>query len=142
MFQPSRDEARHFFFDTWAKYRRGEPLVGLESIALEVMLLHAEYHTMLDHPERHIDADFTPEGGDMNPFLHLALHLAVEEQLSIDQPPGIRTAYEALLKTRSEHDAKHDVLDCLGETVWQAQRTSMPPDENAYLECLTRKARF
>jgi hypothetical protein len=85
--------------------------------------------------------DFSPESGQLNPFLHLSLHLAVEEQLSIDQPPGIRARFEALTrKLGSEHDAKHGVLECLGETIWQAQRKGTPPDQEAYLECLARKA--
>jgi hypothetical protein len=141
MFSPSRDEARRFFFDTWSKYGRGEALSGLEPLALQVILLHPEYHAVLADAERSLDMEFTPEHGGMNPFLHLALHLAVEEQLSIDQPPGIRAQYDTLArKTGSEHDAKHGVLECLGETIWKAQRTGAPPDEQAYLECLQRKA--
>ena len=141
MFNPSRDEARRFFFDTWAKYRRAESLSPLERITLELILQHPEYHALLDTPERLQDRDFGPEGGELNPFLHLSLHLAVEEQLSIDQPPGIRAAYEALVsRTGAEHDAKHGVLECLGETIWQAQRAGTPPDEHAYLDCVARKA--
>jgi len=142
MFSPSRDEARRFFFDTWMKYRRGEPLVGLEQAALGVILLHPEYHPMLTDFEGNIDRDFTPEAGAPNPFLHLSLHVAIEEQLSIDQPPGLRARYEALTRKKgSDHDAKHDVLECLGETIWQAQRTGAAPDSEAYLECLDRKLR-
>jgi hypothetical protein len=142
MFSPTRDQARRFFFDTWDKYRRGEPLSGLEETALAVILAHPEYHALLRDAERSRDRDFTPEGGALNPFLHLSLHLAVEEQLSIDQPRGIRTLYEILAgKTGSDHDAKHAFLECLGETIWTAQRTGSAPDERAYLECLERKAR-
>lgn len=140
MFNPSRDEVRRFFIDTWAKYRRGEPLAGLETVALEVILLHPEYHGLLEDPDRTLAMNFTPEAGRMNPFLHLSLHLAVEEQLSIDQPRGLRKRYEALAqRTGSEHDAKHEVVDCLGEVIWQAQRTGAAPDEQSYLECLDRK---
>jgi hypothetical protein len=140
MFAPSRDEARHFFFDTWEKYRRGVPLAGLERLALQVMVLHPEYHAILDQPEQHRARDYLPESGETNPFLHLSLHLAVEEQLAIDQPPGIAALFQRLLaKTGSEHDAKHLVLECLGETLWQAQRRGAPPDEKIYLECLERQ---
>lgn len=142
MFNPSRDEARSFFFDAWKAYRDGTPLSGLQQIALRVMLLHPEYHAILGDPERNLEQEFGPESGQLNPFLHLSLHLAIEEQISIDQPPGIRARYEALAgKTGSEHDARHDLLECLGETIWQAQRTGAPPDQNAYLECLNRKMR-
>jgi hypothetical protein len=141
MFAPSRDEVRRFFLDTWVKYRGGETLSGLEQTALEVILLHPEYHRMLEEPERSLTRDYTPESGELNPFLHLSLHLAIEEQLSIDHPRGIRSRFEALVaRTGSEHDAKHAILECLGETVWEAQRTGSAPDEQAYLECLDRRA--
>ena len=141
MFNPSRDEVRRFFSETWGKYRRGESLSGLEQTALQVILLHPEYQPVLDDPERSLERDFSPESGQLNPFLHLSLHLAVEEQLSIDQPRGIRERFEQLVaKVGSEHDAKHVVLECLGETIWAAQRAAAAPDERAYLECLDRKA--
>lgn len=142
MFNPSRDEARRFFFDTWKNYRAATPLSGLQVTALQVILLHPEYHAMLEDPERSLEQEFGPESGQLNPFLHLSLHLAIEEQLAIDQPRGIRTRYEALAaKSGSEHDAKHGLLECLGETIWQAQRAGTPPDEAAYLECMDRKVR-
>ncbi len=141
MFNPSRDEARRFFFDTWARHRRGEALAGMEHLALEIIGLHPEYHALLDAPDRHLDRDYLPESGGINPFLHLSLHLAVEEQLSIDQPAGIRALYQRLLqKTESEHDARHALLECLGEMLWQAQRLATAPDPKIYLECLEKKA--
>ncbi len=141
MFNPSRDQVRSFFFETWAKYQQGGALSAIEQTALSVIVLHPEYHALLGQSERSQDRDFSPEDAELNPFLHLSLHLAIEEQLSIDQPPGIRACFEALTrKTGSEHDAKHQVLECLGETVWEAQRSGAPPDQARYLECLERKA--
>lgn len=141
MFAPTREESRRFFFDTWEKYRRGEPLQGLERVALQVIVLHPEYHAVLDEPERYAARDYGPESGEMNPFLHLALHVAVEEQLAIDQPRGIAALYRRLLaRTGGEHDAKHAVLECLGETLWRAQCDGTPPDEALYLDCLERRA--
>lgn len=142
MFNPSRDQARNFFFDTWAKHLSGEALSPLEQGALSVILLHPEYHALLSDRERNGGRDFAPENGQVNPFLHLSLHLAIDEQLSIDQPPGICARFAALAtKAGSEHDARHEILDCLGETIWQAQRTGTAPDQAAYLECLDRKVR-
>src|SRR5688572_7287798 len=96
MFSPSRDEVRRFFLETWGKYQRGDALSPLEKVALGVVLLHPEYHPILGD-EANLARDFTPESGQLNPFLHLSLHLAIEEQLSIDQPRGLRAAYERLL---------------------------------------------
>ncbi|HLU77835.1 MAG TPA: DUF1841 family protein [Burkholderiales bacterium] len=140
MFNPSREQVRQFFFDAWRKYRQGAQLEGLETIAVEAALMHPEYHEVLDQPERYLDRDYTPEEGQSNPFLHMSMHVAIAEQLSIDQPPGIRAEFERLVNARGDrHEALHEVLECLGETVWRAQRDRTPPDAEAYLECLRRR---
>jgi len=106
---------------------------------VNVMLEHPEYHATLDDPEHYMDRDFTPESGDTNPFLHMSLHLAIEEQLSIDQPPGIKARYQRILnRTGSPHDAQHVVMECLAEMIWQSQRHNTAPDGVAYLECLDK----
>ena len=138
MFDPSREQVRETFFAAWRKYRAGEPLVGIESLALDAVLLHPEYHDVLSLPARFRDKDYTDES---NPFLHMSLHVALEEQLSIDQPPGIARLFNELLSRRKErHGALHEAIECLAETVWRAQRDRAPPDARAYLECLARKS--
>ncbi len=142
MFNPSRDQARQIFFDTWQKYRQQETLTGLEQIALEVILLHPEYHDMLEDVERYRDKDYLPEMGDTNPFLHMSMHIAIKEQLSIDQPAGICDRFERLRKNcGSEHDAAHQVMECLAEMIWQAQRCQSAPDAAIYFDCLDRQLR-
>jgi hypothetical protein len=140
VFAPTRDEARRFLADAWAKYRAQAPLSALERVAAGLVALHPEYHALLEDPGRSVDRDFHPEGGETNPFLHLSLHLAVAEQLSIDQPPGIRAEFERLRAAKGdEHAALHAVLECLGEVVWHAQRHGTPPDPVRYLDCLARQ---
>jgi hypothetical protein len=140
VFTPSRDEARRFLIDAWGKCRAGQPLSALEQVAAGIIALHPEYHPMLEKPEAGIARDWAPEDGGSNPFLHLSLHLAIAEQLSIDQPPGIRAHFERLRATRAgEHAALHAVLECLGEVIWHAQRHGTPPDATLYLACLERQ---
>ena len=140
MFNPSRDEARRFFFDTWKRYKEQEPLSGLEKLALAIIILHPEYHSVLDEPGRYLDRDYIPEMGDVNPFLHMGMHLAIEEQLSIDQPRGIRRLFERIQqKTSDRHAAFHIIIDCLGKMVWRALRDNAAPDEKLYLECLKKR---
>ena len=140
MFNPSRDQARAFLFDLWDKQRSGSALTGLESMALSIVLEHPEYHRFLEDRERYLEHDWRPEGGETNPFLHLQMHLAIEEQVSIDQPPGIREAVAALAAKRgSRHDALHDVMDCLAEVIWQAQRNGLGFDNARYLGCIRGK---
>ncbi len=140
MFNPSRDQARRFFIDAWRKHRAREVVSPLEDAAIRLVLLHPEYHGLLEASETALTREWTPESGEANPFLHLSLHLAVEEQLVIDQPPGLRAAFEALLARRGDrHEALHDVLECLGETMWRSQKSQSPPDGEAYVECLRRR---
>ena len=137
MFNPTRDQVRDTFFEAWRKYRAGLPLVGIDAVAAEVALAHPEYHGMLDEPARYREKDY----GEANPFLHMSLHMALEEQLSIDQPPGIAARFAALVERHGErHDALHEAIECLAETVWRAQRDNAPPDGAAYLDCLARRA--
>lgn len=141
LFNPSREQVRQFFFDTWRKFGEQQSLSQLEGIALQVMQMHAEYHAVLEAPERYLEQEYFPEMGATNPFLHMSLHLSVLEQISIDQPPGIAAAYQALLVCHGEaHLAQHDLMDCLAETVWRAQRDGQPPDAQAYLACMQHKA--
>jgi hypothetical protein len=138
MFNPSRDEVREMFFRVWKSYREGMPLAGIEALALDVILQHPEYHDALSDPERSRDRDYVDES---NPFLHMSLHVALEEQLSIDQPPGIAARFRALLERHGDrHEALHQALECLAETVWRAQRDRAPPDAASYLDCLAARA--
>jgi hypothetical protein len=140
MFNPTRDQARQFFFDVRRKCRNREVLAGLDAIAAGIVLLHPEYHPVLDDPEHHLDREYRPEAGAANPFLHLSMHLAIEEQLSVDQPPGIKAEFTRLAaKLGDRHAACHEIMECLGETVWRAQRDGAVPDAQAYLGCLKRR---
>jgi len=137
IFNPTRGQARQFFFDTWAKYQARQTLEGAESVAIAIILAHPEYHGLLAQRERYQDQDYPPEFGETNPFLHLSMHLAIAEQVSIDQPAGIRSRYEQLLKRhRDPMNAQHDVMDCLAEMVWQAQRQGSEYSSAVYFNCL------
>ena len=140
IFNPSRDEARNFLFDSWRKRRAGELLTPLEDLAAQLIARHPEYHAILEDPQRHLDQDSLPGQGEINPFLHLMMHLTIEEQISIDQPAGIRAHFARLTRQlRSEHDAQHRMMECLGEMIWQAQRNGSPPDAAIYFACLDKQ---
>lgn len=141
MFNPSREQTRRFFIEAWRKHCEKSILTELEAMAAGHILNHPEYHVLLTSGENELERDWLPEMGETNPFLHLALHLAISEQLSIDQPPGIKAAYARLLgHSQDAHAAQHGIMDCLAEMIWQAQRNQAPPDGAAYLECLRGKA--
>ncbi len=137
-FNPSRNEARNFLVESWRKRREKELLSPLEDLAAQLIEKHPEYFKVLEDPERFLDRDYTPEQGEANPFLHLMMHLTIEEQISIDQPPGVRAHFVRLThQYESEHDAQHRMMECLSEMIWQAQRTGSQPDASVYLDCLS-----
>jgi len=140
MFNPTRDQARNFLFDTWRKRRAGELLTPLEDLTAQLIEKHPEFHDLLADPERYQDKDYAPEHGATNPFLHLMMHLTIEEQISINQPHGIRAHFQRLAEHhQSEHDAQHRMMECLGEMIWQAQRSGAAPDAAVYLNCLEQQ---
>jgi hypothetical protein len=144
MFNPSREEVRRFFCTAWARHRDGTPVQPIEDLAIGWMLRHPEYHALLEAPEAALEQDFPVEAGRENPFLHLAMHLTLEEQERADQPKGIAAAMQALrLRSGDAHRAAHEAMECLGEILWRTQRASLPPDmaviNRSYLECLQRR---
>ena len=135
----SRDQLRAVYIDAWRKRRAGMPMEPLEMQVADVIELHPEYHASLEAGGEVVDRDYTPEGGQSNPFLHMGLHLAVRDQLATDRPPGIRRAFEDVVRRMGDsHEAEHRMIDCLAETLWEAQRSGLPPDEQTYLERVRR----
>ena len=140
MFNPSRDQVRSFFCGAWKKHVERLPLVGAEVTAADIAARHPEYHALLNDGAGALAKEWAPEDGQMNPFLHLSLHLAIHEQVSIDQPPGIRAAYQALAARLEPHAAEHVLLECLGEIIWRAQREGKAMDALAYVDSVNRAA--
>ncbi len=141
LFNPSRDEVREFFFNAWAKCKAKKTLTDLEKLSLSVMHMHPEYHPILDAPDQFKHQEYFPEFGETNPFLHMSLHLSILEQISINQPTGIAGIYQQLkLKHQEEHNAQHDILECLAESIWHAQRNNTALDAGYYEQLLQQKA--
>jgi hypothetical protein len=139
MFNPSQDEVRRFFCEAFRKQRANEILSPIEAMAADWIGQHPEYHDILSDAEAAVARDYSVDSGQTNPFLHLSMHLSIDEQISIDQPRGIRDAATALtLRLDSAHEAQHKIMECLGEMIWNAQRTGTPPDGDAYIEAVQR----
>lgn len=139
-FNPTRDEARNFLCESWRKRRAGELLTPLEDLAAQLIEKHPEHHAVFEDTQAHLERDYLPEHGAINPFLHLMMHLTIEEQISIDQPAGLRAHFTRLThKFESEHEAQHAMMECLTEMIWQAQRNGTQPDAAVYLGCLEQQ---
>lgn len=139
IFNPTREEVRRFFCDTWKKKTEKHILTPMEILAGDWMAQHPEYHSQLMDPEGALEQDYAPERGETNPFLHLSMHLSISEQISINQPTGIKEIAEKLTKKlASEHEAQHLMMECLGRAMWEAQREGEQLSPEKYLEALKR----
>jgi Domain of unknown function (DUF1841) len=137
MFTPSQLDVRRFFCETYRKHHEQLILTPIESIAVHWIKQHPEYERDLADLDHALGADYSVERGQSNPFLHLSMHLSITEQVSIDQPPGIRAAQQRLMqRLDSEHEAQHQIMECLGKMIWNSQRSGLPPDGAAYIECV------
>jgi len=141
MFAPSQNDVRRFFCDTHRKREQGLPLTPMETVAADWIGEHPEYHAELNDVDAALAAVYDVEAGRTNPFLHLSMHLSISEQVSIDQPRGIKQAYALLAAKRgSAHEAQHEVMECLGAMMWESQRSGLPPDGHKYIDCIRRRA--
>jgi len=137
MFGQDRTALRRMYHDAWAAHLAGRPLSPLDAQIVAVIEAHPEYQPTVAANEA--DRDYVPEGGESNPYLHMGLHLGLRDQVATDRPAGIRKVFEDLCRSTGDaHAAEHRMIDCLAETLWQAQRDNAPPDEHEYLERLRR----
>jgi hypothetical protein len=136
----NRAALRRMYVEAWRKQRESRPLEPVEDQINRVIALHPEYASLLENEDA-LDRDYTPEGGQTNPFLHMGLHLAIREQVATDRPAGIAQVHRALaIRLGDIHAAEHAMIERLGEALWQAQRSGLPPNEARYLESLQQLA--
>lgn len=139
LFGQDRQELRQMYADAWQKFIRDESLSPLETQIARVIQDHPEYHAVVSGAE--LDADYAPESGQSNPFLHMGLHLAVREQVATNRPIGILDIFHLLIKqTGDALEAEHRMLECLAETLWEAQTQNTAPDEKRYVARLRKLA--
>ncbi|MCB1764026.1 MAG: DUF1841 family protein [Gammaproteobacteria bacterium] len=139
MFGDNRTEIRRVFTEAWRKHRTGVERTPLERLIATIIEQHPEYQRLIENPDASLERDFLPEAGETNPFLHLGMHISLQEQLATNRPSGIRTLYRRLAGAIGEsHEAEHRLMECLGRMLWEAQSSGRMPDEQAYLECVRK----
>jgi hypothetical protein len=131
----SRDQLREMYRSAWRKFKGQHTLSPLEKQIVAVISEHPEYRVIIESAAADL-ANYSPRGGQLNPWLHMGLHLAIREQVSTNRPAGIAEVHARLARLNGAHEAEHRMLDVLAEQMWDAQRSGKPPDENVYLERL------
>lgn len=128
-------DTRQLFFSSWRKYRQNQILEPLEKQIVDVIVMHPEYHAMLEATFLPHDQAYFPELGETNPFLHMGLHLAIRDQVATDRPAGIADIFQTLLNKYSDiMTVEHLLMDHFAECLWKAQRDQSIPDEVSYLQ--------
>ncbi len=136
-YSKDRNQIRGFFRSSWQKFISKQPVEPLEALVGEVVSMHPEYHPMLENRQDDLDRDYQPEDGQTNPFLHMGMHITLREQFASNHPDGIESIYKKVLnKTGDPHKTEHLMMDCLAESLWQAQRKNELPEDQAYIQCL------
>ena len=141
MFGNDRDDMRQFYCDCWKKEIDKEPLEPLEAQIVEIIKEHSEYHALLEAPELAKSREYFPEMNETNPFLHMRMHLSIREQLSLNRPVGINELLSGFILQFGDHEAEHEIMDCLAEVIWQSQQNGSMPNDQRYLACLKTKLR-
>lgn len=138
LFSNDRRQLRQVFFDVFSKFQQKKKLDPLEKQILAVILDHPEYHIGLSQPNNNLDQDFSTLHGQNNPFLHLALHLAIQEQIHTNRPAGIQIIYQKLLSKNCGDRllTEHQMMECLEDVLWLAQKNQQMPDDEMFLKSL------
>ena len=134
MFSQDRNKQREYLANSWQKYTKNKPLEPLEKQLVSIIEIHPEYHDFIGN----IDSEYFPEQGEVNPFLHINLHLALRDQLSINRPKGIKEAHQKLINQHKDHHVvEHLMMECIAETIYLSQKNMTAMDQESYLNCIT-----
>ncbi|MBT5232131.1 MAG: DUF1841 family protein [Methylococcales bacterium] len=140
MFSNDRNQMRQYFFDTWQKAQDSNAkLEPLELLIASIIQDHPEYHATINNPFKHLEKDYLPESGESNPFLHMGMHISLQEQVQTNRPKGITAIYQKLCKGSPDvHNTEHTMIECLAKSLHDAQVNQTQPDEKSYIKCLKK----
>lgn len=136
LYHNDRTSMRNIYRTCWQKFRQQAPLEPMEQLIAGVVAMHPEYHRLLEEEHDTLDQEFHAELGQSNPFLHMGMHIALQEQVRANHPPGINAIYHQLAARHDAHEVEHRMMECLGEMLWKSQQQQTPPQDEEYLECL------
>jgi hypothetical protein len=114
-------------------------LTGEEGRYAEVMLEHEEeYFNQFEMADLTYNYQYDPDTEE-NPFLHIALHVVVENQLEAGQPTEVYQFYDSMRKRKcSHHDAIHLIAALLAPLIVIALQRNGAPDEELYRSLLRK----
>ena len=134
MFYQDRKKQREFLANSWQKYTRNKPLEPLEKQLASIIEIHPEYHNLIGN----IESEYLPEQGEVNPFLHINLHLALRDQLSLNHK-GVKEVHQELINHyKDSHEVEHLMMECIAEMIYISQKNNTTMNQESYLNCIKR----
>ena len=133
MLSSDRSAQRKFLAKSWKNYKAILLLEPLELQLAKIIEKHPEYHEIINN----LDTAYFPEQGKINPFLHINLHLSLQDQIGLDQPKGIKEIYNSLVKKiKDTHRVEHIMMEQIAEMIFNSQKNNKPMDQEQYLRSL------
>ena len=133
MFTSDRSKQRQYLKQAWEKYTIQEQLEPLELQLSKIVEQHPEYQNLI----KNLDSEYFPEQGITNPFLHISLHLTLRDQITMDQPKGIKEIHSQLvLKSKDAHEVEHMMMEHIAEMIFNAQKNNAAFDLDGYIQAL------
>ena len=139
VFETLRGINRKHFYDIWKKAQSGE-LQGLteeEQRLGKIMLDHSdEYFNQFEFADALADHEYDPET-EVNPFLHVVLHVVAEKQVEDRDPIEAFQFYNAMLRNKcSRHEAIHLLNIILIKFIFQILKEKKPFPLESYRKIL------
>ena len=133
MFTSDRSKQRQYLKQAWEKYTSQEQLEPLELQLSKIVEQHPEYQNLI----KNLDSEYFPEQGNTNPYLHINLHLTLQDQITMDQPKGIRDIHSQLIvKIKDAHEVEHMMMEHIAEMIFNAQKNNAAFDLDGYILAL------
>ena len=133
MFTSDRSKQRQYLKQAWEKYTSQEQLEPLELQLSKIVEQHPEYQNLI----KNLDSEYFPEQGNTNPYLHINLHLTLQDQITMDQPKGIRDIHSQLIvKIKDAHEVEHMMMEHIAEMIFNAQKNNAAFDIDGYIQAL------
>lgn len=124
---------RQTFYTAYTKMLGNQQLSPIEMQIAYVIKQYPEYHAFLSN-KKGIEREFPDQ--DTNPFLIMALHLSVIEQISTNRPTGIAHIFKEATKDKPAAVVEKIMAKVLQCMMMDSLTKRAEPDEAEYLKQL------
>ncbi len=115
--------------EVWGKIKEEKELSPEDKKLAKILLEHEEYSNLWDaissHPKKRAE--------QINPYLHVYLHIAIENQIGEENP---RQVGRYVSQSIDKHKAIHEIIAIFSEHLFEALKYRKPLDRLKYIQRL------